>query len=46
MPAGGIPAGMEVKTIADSSYFTLGRADGVAVARDTIVMWGVWRGAT
>ena len=40
-PADGPPAGLEVKTIVDGSYFTLGRADGRGVARDTVVLWQI-----
>lgn len=34
---------IEVKTIVDSSYFVLGTADGVAMARDTNVAWILFR---
>ena len=31
----------EVKTISDSGYFTIGTQDGVAIARNTVIMWEV-----
>ena len=40
-PADGPPAALEVKTISAGSYFTLGRADGRGVARDTVVLWQI-----
>ena len=38
-PADGPPADIEVKTISDQNFFTLGRSDGRAAARDTDVLW-------
>ena len=40
-PADGPPGALEVKTITDSAYFTLGRADGRGVARDTTILWQI-----
>ena len=40
-PADGIPAAIEVKTITDGSYFTLGRADGRGVARNETILWQI-----
>ncbi len=39
MPADGLPSAIEVRSISDSNYFILGRADGVAIARDSTIMW-------
>lgn len=41
VPADGPPMPIEVRTISDADYFTLGPSNGVAVARDTIVMWQI-----
>ena len=41
LPADGIPAPIEVRSINDSSYFILGRSDGVAAARDEVVLWQI-----
>jgi len=38
-PADGIPAKIEVKTLSEGNFFTLGRADGNAAPRDTTLMW-------
>lgn len=34
---------VEVKSIVDSSYFSFGTADGVAMARDTTISWLLFR---
>tara|TARA_Y100000310_G_C20526594_1_gene736363 strand:+ start:261 stop:782 length:522 start_codon:yes stop_codon:yes gene_type:complete len=39
LPADGQPAPVEVKSISSANFFTLGRADGRAAARDTIITW-------
>lgn len=40
-PADGPPAAIEVKSISDQNFFTLGRSDGRAAARDTDILWQV-----
>mgnify|MGYP001618732442 FL=1 len=40
-PKDGPPGALEVKTITDSSNFTLGRIDGRGVARDTTILWQI-----
>lgn len=40
-PAEGPPADVEVKTLADGAYFTLGYADGRATSRDQKVLWQI-----
>ena len=40
-PTDGPPAAIEVKTLSDGSYFTLGRADGRAVGRDAKILWQI-----
>lgn len=42
-PKDGFPMGIEVKTISDGDFFTLGRVDNRAISRDTIVMWMMLR---
>ena len=44
-PADGTPSPIEVKTISDGNFFTLGRADGRASARDEDVLWQITRGS-
>src|SRR3990172_1404300 len=34
---------VEVKSITDAVAFTFGTTDGVGIARDTAVMWQIWR---
>ena len=33
----------EVKTISSGGYFTIGTQDGIAIARDTVLMWEIRR---
>ena len=40
-PADGLPSDIEVKTISDQNFFTLGRSDGRAAARDATVLWQI-----
>lgn len=40
-PVDGPVAEIEVKTISDKNFFTLGRSDGRAAARDTDVLWQI-----
>jgi len=44
-PADGTPSPIEVKTISDGNFFTLGRADGRAAARDEILLWQISLGS-
>ena len=37
----GVAAPMEVKSISDQNFFTLGTADGTAVVRNTTIMWQI-----
>lgn len=40
-PMDGIPSPIEVKSISHGNFFTLGRADGRGVARNTTVLWHI-----